>query len=288
MENTKQMLSEKAEEIEQTLKEFLDIENVASSTLVESMQYTTFAGGKRIRPILTMMTASLVGGEKEISKKVGAVIELIHTYSLIHDDLPSMDNDDYRRGKLTNHQVYGSGIAILSGDALLTYAFNIVSGLDFDSDKLLQIINLISEGAGFQGMVGGQVLDLEGENKNLTLKEMQKIHTYKTAALFKTSILAGACCGDPTEEEIKALNNFAYNLGILFQIIDDVLDIVGDEKKLGKSTGQDKKMKKSTYPALLGLEESKKKAETYASRARNALKIFGEKAEELKILVDFV
>ena len=269
MEDIKNKLTAKAAEINKILKELLDFDNPAAPILKESMHYTLFAGGKRIRPVLTVMTAQMLEGNIKTAQRVGAAIELIHTYSLIHDDLPSMDDDDYRRGELTSHKVYGEGIAVLTGDALLTHAFNIISKLDFDSDKLLKIINIISEGAGYKGMVGGQVLDLQGEESDLTLEELQTIHKSKTAALFKTSILAGAYCANPQPEEIKALEKFSYNLGILFQIIDDILDVIGDEDQLGKSTGRDQELNKSTYPEILGLEDSKKRAEKFADRIIN-------------------
>ncbi|MFW6270830.1 MAG: polyprenyl synthetase family protein, partial [Bacillota bacterium] len=198
------------------------------------------------------------------------------------------DDDDYRRGNPANHKVYGSGIAILAGDALLTYAFKIISQLEYSANKLINIINLISQAAGLNGMVAGQVLDLEGENKDLSLEELRKIHKNKTGGLFQASILSGAYCGDPEPEEIKSLNQFAGNLGLLFQIVDDILDIVGVEEKLGKTIGKDEEQNKSTYPGILGLEQSRKKAERAAEKALISLQPFGERACELKQLTEFV
>ena len=289
MEEVKCLLVNKADIVNKTLNEILDIKEPVSDTLLESMGYSLFAGGKRIRPILTIMTAEMIDGNEYIARKVGAAIELIHTYSLIHDDLPSMDNDDYRRGKPTNHKVYGPGMAVLTGDALLTHAFNVLSTLDFSSEKLIKIIELVSNGSGLNGMVGGQALDLKGEDqKELSVEELNKIHINKTAALFRASILSGAYCGDPDPFEIESLKEFSYNLGILFQIIDDILDVEGDEKKLGKSTGKDEELNKSTYPDIIGLKASKKRAQKYAEESKASLNIFGEKADELKQLVDFV
>jgi geranylgeranyl diphosphate synthase type II len=199
-----------------------------------------------------------------------------------------MDNDKYRRGKLSSHEFFDPGIAILAGDALLTYAFEITSKLNFESDKINKINNIISEGAGLNGMVAGQVLDLEGENNKLNLEELKLIHNHKTGALFKSSILAGAYCGEVIDKEIESLKNFAYHLGLLFQITDDILDVIGDEDKLGKKVGQDQKNNKSTYPGILGLKNAKKEAQNQAEQAHESLRIFGEKAVDLNLLVKFV
>ena len=288
VEEIKTILSKKAAEIDETLEEIMDIQGSVSETLVEAMQYTLFAGGKRVRPVLTLMVAEMIGGDQKIARKVGSAIELIHTYSLIHDDLPSMDDDKYRRGELTNHNVFGCGKAILAGDALLTYAFNLVSRLDFSSKNLIKIIEIISEGAGLQGMVGGQVLDLEGEEKNLDAEELKLVHNHKTGALFRSSILAGAYCGNPNQEEIEALTKFSYHLGLLFQIVDDILDVIGDKEKLGKRVGHDDVVNKSTYPKIMGLEKAEKEAQIQAEQACDALTIFKKDADDLKLLVDFV
>lgn len=218
MEEIKRLLTEYAAETNRILDEIMDIEEDSISvTLLSAMKYTLFSGGKRIRPILTRMVAEMVDGRVDCALRVGAAIELIHTYSLIHDDLPSMDNDDYRRGKLTNHKVFGPGIAILAGDALLTYAFNILSKLTLPPARVIKIIELVSEGAGYQGMVGGQVLDLEAEGKETGLERLKQIHQAKTGALFRSSILAGAYCGNPSPEEINALKDFSHYLGLTFR-----------------------------------------------------------------------
>jgi len=285
----KEIFKKYAAESDDLLKKLFDDKEIyLSETLISSMKYTLFSGGKRLRPILSRLAAEIVDGDIESAMIVGNAIEMIHTYSLIHDDLPSMDNDEYRRGKLTNHRVYGTGVAILAGDGLLTHAFNILSKLNLPAEKIVKIIELISSSAGVQGMVGGQLLDLEAENKDIGLKEMIEIHRAKTGALFKCSILAGAYCGNPTIEEIDALEKYAEKLGLTFQIVDDLLDVIGNEEKLGKKTGSDEKLNKSTYPKLLGLDKTRQEAEKNASEAKNDLFIFGEKAENMKNLMDFI
>ncbi len=289
MSEITKILKKYAAESDQVLEKIFEDKGIyLSETLISSMKYTLFSGGKRLRPILSRMSSEIVGGDIESAMLIGNAIEMIHTYSLIHDDLPSMDNDEYRRGKSTNHRVYGTGVAILAGDGLLTYAFNVLTKLNLPAEKIVKIIELISYSAGVQGMVGGQLLDLEAENKEIGLTEMVEIHRAKTGALFKCSILAGAYCGDPTNEEINALEKYAEKLGLTFQIVDDILDVIGDEEKLGKKTGSDQKLNKSTYPKLLGLDKTRQEAEKNTTEAKNVLSIFGEKAEILKNLMDFI
>lgn len=289
MKKIKKLLAQKAQEVERELNKLFDLkETELSPTLSRAMEYTVFAGGKRIRPVLTVLSTEMLDGDKKSALKAGAAVELIHNYSLIHDDLPSMDDDDFRRGKATNHRVFGEGIAVLAGDALLTYAFEILADLNLKPSKVINIVKLLSVSAGYQGMVGGQVLDLEGEEKILNLDEMQKVHRGKTGALIKASVLAGAYCSNVNEEEFNSLKDYAENLGVTFQIVDDLLDVIGDEEKLGKAVGSDDKLNKSTYPKLLGVDGAKKAAQKYASAAREALSIFGEDASNLKELVDFV
>ncbi|MFP4660867.1 MAG: polyprenyl synthetase family protein [Halanaerobiales bacterium] len=289
MNEVKHLLKKYKAESDEILEDLLDKRDLElSDTLLSSMKYTIFSGGKRLRPVLSRMAAELVEGDIDSAIIVGNAIEMIHSYSLIHDDLPSMDDDEYRRGKLTNHRVYGSGIAILAGDGLLTYAFNVLSRLSLAPEKIIKIIEIISYSAGAQGMVGGQVLDLEAEDKAIGLEEMMKIHRAKTGALFRASILAGAYCGEPTNDELSALEEYAGKLGLTFQIVDDILDVVGDDEKLGKKTGSDEKLNKATYPKLLGLEQARKEAAKNAVEAREALKIFGDKADKLNKLLEFI
>ncbi|MEJ6950112.1 polyprenyl synthetase family protein [Natronospora cellulosivora (SeqCode)] len=289
MKDIKKKLKAYALEADEVLESlFKDEEEYIAKTLISSMKYTLFSGGKRLRPILTRMVAEMLDANMESALQLGAAIEMIHTYSLIHDDLPSMDDDKYRRGKETNHRVYGPGIAILAGDGLLTYAFNVLSKLPLAADKIIKIIELVSEGAGIEGMVGGQVLDLEAENKAISLEEMKAIHRAKTGALFRTSILAAAYCGETSKKEIEALEIYAENLGLTFQITDDILDVIGNEEKLGKKTGSDEKLDKSTYPKLLGLEGAKKEARKNAELAKEAIDIFDSESQDLKDLIDFI
>lgn len=289
MQDFEKKLQEYIRDVEKDLSLlFEDKDLYLSETLLDSIKYSLFSGGKRLRPVLSRAVAEMLDGDVASARMAGAAIEMIHTYSLIHDDLPSMDNDNYRRGKLTNHRVYGSAVAILAGDGLLTYAFNVLSRLPLAPEKTLKIIELISVSAGVQGMVGGQVLDLEAENKEIGLEEMKKIHRAKTGALFRAAILSGAYCSEIGREDLLALDRFAEKLGLTFQIVDDILDVVGDEEKLGKETGSDAKENKVTYPVLLGLEEAKKEAEKTAREAREELKNFGEKASFLLELMDFI
>ncbi len=285
----KEILNEYIKIVNETLEGLMDIEeNAVSRKLVESMKYTLFSGGKRVRPYLTIEVANIVDGNMDVAKMIGGAIELIHTYSLVHDDLPAMDDDDYRRGQLTNHRVYGNDMAILAGDGLLTFAFNILSQVNLPPAKVIKIIKLISAAAGYNGMVGGQALDILNDKENISINKLKKIHSAKTGALFECSILAGACCGNPSNAEIEALSNYARYLGITFQIVDDILDVTGDEKKLGKNTGRDSELNKATYTSLLGVKEAKKRAREYAEDAINSLDIFAERAKNLHKLIDYI
>ena len=285
----KEILNEYVKIVNKTLEGLMDIEDDAvSRKLIEAMKYTLFSGGKRVRPYLTIEVANIVDGNLDAAKMIGGAIELIHTYSLIHDDLPAMDDDNYRRGQLTNHRVYGSDMAILAGDGLLTFAFNILTKINLSSAKVIKIIQLVSNAAGYNGMVGGQALDILNEKENISINKLKKIHSAKTGALFECSILAGALCGEPTNVEIEALRNYAKYLGITFQIVDDILDVTGDEKKLGKNTGRDSELNKATYTSLLGIKGAKERAQEYAEDAISSLDIFAERAKNLHKLIDYI
>lgn len=289
MTEIKEILKIKAAEVDQRLIELMDLEeSEIAPLLTESMKYTLLSGGKRIRPILSVLTAELLAGDYQAALTAGSALEMIHSYSLVHDDLPAMDNDDLRRGKRTNHLVFGEAAAILAGDALLTYAFEVLASLKLDAEKKIKIISSTAKYSGYQGMVGGQILDLEAENSDLTLEEMQKLHQGKTGALIKSSVLSGLYCSDYSSEQKKALIAYAANLGVLFQIVDDLLDLTGDTEKMGKVVGRDEELNKSTYPKLLGLEGAKSAAQQYAETAKNKLNIFGERAQNLKDLVDYI
>lgn len=274
--------------IQQELAEQIQRLSIPAS-LKDSMHYSLQAGGKRIRPILLLAVLHELGEVHPDALKVAASIEMIHTYSLIHDDLPSMDNDDLRRGMPTNHKVFGEAVAILAGDALLTYSFGVLARLQHvSSDDKVRLIDLLSVAAGAEGMVGGQVLDIEGEAKKLTLAELEQVHRLKTGALLTYSILAGAILGKAQPEEMVALGKFGEHIGLAFQIQDDILDVTGTSQELGKTAGKDETSAKSTYPGLLTLPKAKEKLDFHAEEALQALAVLRGKStmlEELTALI---
>lgn len=261
----------------------------SEDTMGNSMQYSLVGGGKRIRPVLALAAAECVGGNISDVLPAAAALEFIHTYSLIHDDLPSMDNDDYRRGKLTNHKVFGEGYAVLAGDGLLTYAFEMLSSkMNFPPELQLTVLNEVAVAAGKAGMVGGQVLDLEGEGKELTLAEIENINKKKTGALLVVSTRLGAILAGGNEAQVSALTRYAQAIGLAFQIKDDILDIEGDSEVLGKPIGSDQKLAKATYPALMGLEKAREYLHTQTMKAKGALEIFGERGLFLTQLAEYM
>lgn len=258
-------------------------------SLNESMYYSLIGGGKRIRPVLALASAEAVGGNHEAVLQAAAAIELIHTYSLIHDDLPAMDNDDYRRGRLSNHKVFGEAQAILAGDALLTYAFEILANLELGQpERELRVIREVAVAAGKDGMVGGQVADVAGEGKVLSLNEIEEIHKAKTGAILTVSARLGGILSGGTEEQIKALTDYAQALGLAFQIKDDILDIVGDSETLGKPAGSDIRQGKSTYVSLLGLDGAGHQLHAQILKAQAAIKPLGERASFLNELAFYI
>ncbi|TWT26123.1 polyprenyl synthetase family protein [Planomicrobium sp. CPCC 101110] len=258
-------------------------------SLKEAMNYSLQAGGKRIRPILLLAVIEEFGVQHPDALKVAAAIEMIHTYSLIHDDLPSMDDDDLRRGMPTNHVVYGEALAILAGDALLTYSFGVVARLEHvSSGDKIRLIDLMSVSSGAEGMVGGQVLDIEGEEKKLTLEELEQVHRLKTGALLTYSILAGAILAQASAEEIVALSRFGEHLGLAFQIQDDILDVTGTSEELGKTAGKDESSEKSTYPSLLTLPKAKEKLEYHAAEALKAIDSLNGELSLLRELTELI
>ncbi|HJV44457.1 MAG TPA: farnesyl diphosphate synthase [Bacillota bacterium] len=282
-------LKEKAKYIEQAMPAFLPEET--PKQLLESMQYSLFAGGKRIRPVLILATIEALGKDSTIGLPVAVAIEMIHTYSLIHDDLPAMDNDDFRRGKPTNHKLFGDATAILAGDGLLTDAFGVVCRLSdykVDASLILQIVKELAYYAGSRGMVGGQMADLLGERKQLSLPELQYIHEHKTADLLVFCIRAGAILGGATEEQLELLSLFGRNVGLAFQIQDDILDIYGEEEKIGKPVGSDQLKEKSTYPHLIGLEQSRAELDRLVAEGKLALKQSGIEGSVLEAIADFI
>jgi len=254
--------------------------------LMRAMEYSLMAGGKRLRPILLMAAADSINNSGEKFITVADALEMIHTYSLIHDDLPAMDNDDYRRGKLTNHKVFGEATAILAGDALLTLAFEVVlRQKDVPSEILLAVLKEISIAAGVSGMVGGQAIDLRSEGVQIDLATLKLMHLGKTGALFKAAIRSGAILAGANDEQLKSLTTYAENFGLAFQITDDIIDVTGDEKILGKPTGSDVKNHKSTYVSLTSLDEAKQLAQKSVDDAINSLVIFGSEADSLREIV---
>lgn len=265
------------------------------NTLYNSMHYSLSAGGKRIRPILSIASCEAVGGNIEDVIPAAIAIEMIHTYSLIHDDLPAMDNDDMRRGKPTNHKVFGEATAILAGDGLLTMAFSILSsppplekGVKGGFDNRLRIIHEIALAAGPEGMVGGQQLDIENEGKKIDATELENLHSRKTGALILAAVRTGGFSGGATETQLQALTVYGKKTGLAFQIADDILDVEGDADDVGKSIGKDAKQSKNTYPAVLGLAPSKILAGRLVDEAITALDSFDEKADPLRMIAAYI
>ncbi|MGM0501732.1 MAG: polyprenyl synthetase family protein [Bacillota bacterium] len=288
--SVKEFIAKKAEDINQALDYYLPAADLKPAKLHQSMRYSVLAGGKRLRPILTLVAADLVGDvEEEKIMPAACAVELIHNYSLIHDDLPSMDDDDFRRGQPSNHKKFTPAIAVLAGDALLTMAFELLSDIDdIDAEKVRLITKELAQGAGNQGMVGGQVVDIEAEGKKIDSDELNYIHRHKTGALLRTAVRIGAFLGSAAEEELEALTTYAEKIGLAFQIVDDILDIEGSAEKLGKAVGSDLDKDKATFPAIYGLQESKKLAEETINEAKTALEVFGSRAEILEKLADYI
>ncbi|HWR45216.1 farnesyl diphosphate synthase [Sporomusa sp.] len=257
--------------------------------IYDAMRYSLFAGGKRLRPIMLMAAADAVGGCGSNYLPVACGLEMIHTYSLIHDDLPAMDNDDYRRGKLTNHKIYGDGMAILAGDGLLTAAFStMLSQPNVDSAILVNVVREIAAAAGASGMVGGQAVDLASEGQTIDAKTLEFMHQAKTGALFKAALRAGALLANASKHEIEALTNYANQFGLAFQITDDILDVVGTQDKIGKPVGSDMRNQKVTYVTLYSLDGAKQLAQKAVDNALASLIGFGSEAEILRDLVEYL
>ncbi|GAB6099009.1 polyprenyl synthetase family protein [Halanaerocella petrolearia] len=285
----KDFVADKGQIINQALEDYLPAEEDKPTKLHKAMRYSVLAGGKRLRPILTLVAAKLVGGKEEKVLPAACAIELVHNYSLVHDDLPAMDDDDLRRGKPTNHRVYGQAMAILAGDGLLTLAFEMMAKLDdLPQDRVLLATKELATAAGNKGMVGGQAADIEAEGKRIDKGELDYIHCHKTGALLQSSVRIGAILAGANEQELDALTTYAQKIGLSFQVVDDILDIEGDSEKLGKDVGSDLNRDKATFPALYGLEESKKMARRLCQEAKDVLHIFGREAEILLELADYI
>lgn len=282
-------MKELIERVDQALEAYCPPGQNPQSKIYEAMRYSLFAGGKRLRPVLLLECAKMCGGEEDAAMPFACALEMIHTYSLIHDDLPAMDNDDLRRGKPTCHIAFGEGVAILAGDALLNKAFEIVTSYQEDHvspQTVLRAVSMLAASSGTEGMIGGQVVDLQSEGKEISLSELQYLHTLKTGALIRSACTIGALLAGADEGCLQAVDSFALCLGLAFQIQDDILDVEGSFEALGKPVGSDQQSGKNTYVRLVGLEESKKLVKEYSQKAVDALQQFGSRADFLKELTN--
>jgi geranylgeranyl diphosphate synthase type II len=292
MEPLEDYLRRQSQHVEKSLDSLLPTADSYPPELMDAMRYSVFAGGKRLRPILLLAAVEAVGGEVAAALPAACALEYIHTYSMIHDDLPAMDNDAYRRGKLTNHKVYGEAMAILAGDALLTHAFELLSGSPlterFPADLLLRVSSRLARAAGSFGMIGGQVVDIASEGQQVELAVLEYIHRHKTGALIEAAVTIGGLLGGGNMTQVQALEDYGHHVGWAFQITDDILDVEGDVELLGKEVGRDAQQEKVTYPALLGVETSRQRAIELMQKGISALAVFGHNAERLRQIAQYV
>jgi geranylgeranyl diphosphate synthase type II len=285
-------LSGKKEIVDKTLERLVPSAKIFPSSVHEAMRYSLFAGGKRVRPILAIAAAEALGAKTAGLLPIAGTLELIHTYSLIHDDLPAMDNDDLRRGRPTCHKVYGEAIAILAGDGLLNLAFEVLSGprqlKSVPPNRLIAIIREIATASGISGMVGGQVVDMESEGRDIDFPTLEYIHTHKTGALIRASVRVGSLYARAGKRQLKALTRYGEMVGLAFQIADDILDITGKQEEIGKDVGSDIKKGKKTFPSFYGLGESRRRAVEVVDKAIASLKDFDRKADPLRELAKYV
>jgi len=284
-------LTERRGLVDAALERHLPSEAAPPLTIHRAMRYSVMAGGKRLRPILVIAGAEAVGGAATMVMPTACALEMIHTYSLIHDDLPAMDDDDYRRGRLTNHKVFGDAIAILAGDALLTLAFRLIAdNADLVSDPrvIRDVVAEIADAAGTVGMVGGQVVDIESEGKAISAETLEYIHRHKTAALIRASLRVGARLAGGDAKAVAAITEAGGDLGLAFQIVDDILDVEGSLEELGKTAGSDERKQKATYPGIHGREASRRQAKMLIDRAKERLGVFGQRSAPLLALADYV
>ena len=287
--NLQQFLATRTQAVNTALDQFLPSEKTRPATIHKAMRYSLFAGGKRMRPALCLAAVEACGGSDAAALPLACAVECIHTYSLIHDDLPAMDNDDFRRGKPTNHKVFGDGIAVLAGDALLTQAFEIAAqAKGWPRYPHQKIILEIAKASGSLQLVAGQVADLESEGRKISANELRYIHERKTSALLCCSVRLGGMSANCTTAQFRALTDFGYHVGLAFQVIDDILDVTQTSEQLGKTAGKDVAVQKATYPAIVGLEKSRKIAEQLTAKAFAALKAFRTKAVALEALAEFL
>jgi geranylgeranyl diphosphate synthase type II len=279
-------------EVEEELERVVPPESQFPPAIHQAIRYSVFAGGKRLRPVLVLTSAETVGGEKRRALPFAAAVELIHTYTLIHDDLPALDNDDFRRGKPTNHRKFGEANAVLAGDALLTLAFEVMSdssrGEGIPDGTRLRAIHEISRAIGTAGTIGGQVLDLELQGKEADLASLEYIHTHKTGYLILACVRVGGILGGADEDQLRRLSEYGKNVGLAFQIVDDILDVEGDRDQLGKEVGSDARQRKITYPSVLGMKESKALAQRLTDVALSAAEGFGPAGNPLKEIAEYV
>jgi geranylgeranyl diphosphate synthase type II len=284
-----QFLATRTETVNQALDQYLPSDRTPPATIHQAMRYSLFAGGKRMRPALCLAAAAACGGNEGDALPLACAVECIHTYSLIHDDLPAMDNDDYRRGKLTNHKVFGEGIAVLAGDALLTQAFEVAAkAKGWPRYSHQKIILELAAAAGSLQLIAGQVADLEAEGKKITVKQLRFIHERKTSALLCASVRLGGMSANCTPAQLATLTDFGYHVGLAFQVIDDILDVTQTSEQLGKTAGKDTQAQKATYPAIVGLDKSRRIATQLTQRAFEALKPFKGRAAALEALARFL
>ena len=288
--NCKQILEQKAKQIDEYLEQYLPSEKEYPSIIFEAMRYSVFAGGKRLRPVLLLSACETLGGDTEKAIPFACAIEMIHSYSLIHDDLPAMDNDDYRRGMLTSHKKFGEDIAILAGDGLLHHAFEIMSDacVKYCSEKTVKAMQAIAHGAGVFGMLSGQVADVISEGKQIDEKTMYFIHKNKTAAMLQGALKAGTLLAGGTEQHIKMMEQAGEKIGVAFQIADDILDVTSTFQELGKPVHSDEKNEKNTFVTMYGIEASQKMVQTLSEEAIAIFQTFGEKADFLIELTQYL
>jgi geranylgeranyl diphosphate synthase type II len=288
----KAYLREKKEIVDRALDTYIPEPDGPASDLLKAMKYSLFAGGKRLRPILCLAGTEAVGGTETDCLPVACALELIHTYSLIHDDLPVMDNDDLRRGKPTSHKIFGEAVALLAGDGLLTEAFSLMTNADLRKNvspqRMLRVIRLISNASGYNGMVGGQVVDIQSEGKTVDFSTVEFIHTHKTGALIAAAVTSGAMLGLGDESQVSAITTYGRKIGLAFQISDDILDIEGDTHLMGKKVGADQEKGKITYPSVLGLKKSKETQSKLVEEAIESLRIFNHPAEPLRRIALYI
>ncbi len=263
-----------------------------SSRISKAMQYSLMAGGKRLRPILCLTATKAVGGKSENAMRAACALEMIHTYSLIHDDLPAMDNDDLRRGRPTCHLAFNEATAILAGDGLLTLAFQVLSTNNFTNEnqasKWLRVLHHIATAAGYEGMIEGQMRDMASEGTQLDMEALEKMHALKTGALIEASVYSGAMLGGGSHKQVEKLRSYGKNIGLAFQVADDIMDIEGDPAVMGKGAGTDQVRNKNTYPALIGIEESRALAQKLVSNALQALNYFDNKSDPLRAIAQYI